>query len=96
MLVAYALGLPAYVATEMFTRGLISLRDTRTPLLTNTAQFVGRALLIMWLLPSAGIVAIPVAFAVTSLLEALLLGVVLLSKIRHRRANSGLKPADDN
>ena len=96
VLVAYALGLPAYIATEMLTRGLISLRDTRTPLLTNTMQFAGRALLLMWLLPSIGVVAIPIAFAVTSMVEALLLGAVLLSKIRHRRANNGPNPADDN
>ena len=36
VLTIYALGLPAYVATEVITRGLISLRDTRTPLITNT------------------------------------------------------------
>ena len=38
VLTAYALALPAYVATEVVTRGLISLRDTKTPLVTNSLQ----------------------------------------------------------
>jgi putative peptidoglycan lipid II flippase len=38
VLTPYALALPAYVATEVLTRGLIALRDTRTPLATNTAR----------------------------------------------------------
>ena len=40
VLVAYAIALPAYVVTEVITRGLISLRDTRTPLITNSAQLI--------------------------------------------------------
>jgi putative peptidoglycan lipid II flippase len=47
VLVAYAIALPAYVATEVITRGLISLRDTRTPLLTNSGQLIARILLIV-------------------------------------------------
>ena len=42
VLVAYAIALPAYVGTEVITRGLIALRDTRTPLLTNICQLIGR------------------------------------------------------
>ena len=41
----YAFGLPAYVATEVVARGLIALRDTRTPLVTNSLQLMGRAAL---------------------------------------------------
>jgi putative peptidoglycan lipid II flippase len=80
VLVAYAVALPAYVATEVITRGLIALDDTRMPLLTNTAQIAGRALLI----GQVGVLAIPIAFAVTASLETLLLGVVLLVKLRRR------------
>ncbi len=40
VLKVYAAALPAYVATEVVTRGLIALRDTRTPLVTNSAQLL--------------------------------------------------------
>lgn len=80
---AYAIALPFYVATEVVTRGLISLRDTRTPLLTNSAQLIGRLLIITWLLPTLDVVAIPVAFAISSTLETLALSTVLLFKLRN-------------
>jgi len=87
VLVVYAVALPAYIATEVITRGLIALRDTRTPLLTNTGQLVGRVAIIALLLPSLGVVAIPAAFALTSTLETLTLGVVLWRRLaRPRRA----------
>jgi len=38
-----AAALPAYVGSEVVTRGLIALRDTRTPLLTNSAVLAARA-----------------------------------------------------
>jgi putative peptidoglycan lipid II flippase len=88
VLVAYAVALPAYVATEVITRGLISLRDTRTPLFTNTGQLVARILLISVLLPSIDVIAIPAAFAISSTLETLTLGTVLFLKLRARRAKS--------
>ncbi len=84
MLVPYALGLPAYVATEVITRGLIALRDTRTPLLTNTLQLCGRAGLVMLLLPRIGVVAIPLAFAVTAAVETVALATALWWKLRRR------------
>jgi putative peptidoglycan lipid II flippase len=82
VLAAFALGLPAYVATEVITRGLIALRDTRTPLVTNTAQLAGRAALIGLLLSQVGTIAIPLALAATASLETLVLGAVLLLEIR--------------
>ena len=84
VLIAYALGLPAYVMTEVITRGLIALRDTRTPLVTNTLQLCGRAGLVMLLLDTTGVVAIPIAHATTSAVETLLLGIVLWWKLRRR------------
>lgn len=83
-LLAYAIGLPAYVATEVIVRGLIALRDTRTPLLTNCAQLAGRAVVITVLLDSMGVIAIPVAFAVMASLETVVLALVLLRKMRVR------------
>ncbi len=82
VLVAYTIALPTYIATEVITRGLISLRDTRTPLFTNTGQLIGRILLISVLLPSMDVVAIPAAFAISSTVETLTLAAVLFLKLR--------------
>jgi putative peptidoglycan lipid II flippase len=84
VLAAYAIGLPAYVATEVITRGLISLRDTRTPLFTNATQLVLRIVLISLLLGSMGVVAIPAAFAISATIETLTLAAVLFVKLRSR------------
>jgi putative peptidoglycan lipid II flippase len=84
VLVVYAVALPAYVATEVITRGLIALRDTRTPLMTNTGQLIGRIILITVLIQPLGVVAIPAAFALTSTLETLALGAILWLKLSRR------------
>ena len=81
---AYALALPAYVATEVITRGLIALRDTRTPLLTNTLQIVGRFIIMALWIGSAGALAIPRAFAIMAAVETLVLAVVLTVKMQRR------------
>lgn len=86
VLVVYALALPAYVATELVARGLIALRDTRTPLVTNTIQLAARAGVIALLIEDLGVLAIPIAFATTATLETLALGTVLLLKLRRRIA----------
>ena len=83
LLVAYAAALPAYIGTELVTRGLIALHDTRTPLVTNCLQLAGRAALIPLLLGSVGVLAIPIAFAVTSALETVALAAVLFRRLRH-------------
>ncbi len=84
VLAVYAVALPAYVATEVVTRGLIALRDTRTPLITNTGQLIGRIILISLLLGTLGVVSIPAAFAVSASLETLILAAVLLIKLGRR------------
>jgi putative peptidoglycan lipid II flippase len=84
ILLAYAVALPAYVATEVVTRGLIALRDTRTPLFTNTGQLISRFLIITLFLGRLGVLAIPVAFAATATLEAITLTIVLLFKLQRR------------
>jgi len=84
VLVLYAVALPAYVGTEVIVRGLIALRDTRTPLLTNSFQLAGRAAIIAMLLDSMGVLAIPIAFAVTASVETVALGTVLLLKMQRR------------
>ena len=84
VLVPYAIALPAYVGTEVLTRGLIALRDTRTPLLTNSVQLAGRTALILLLLVPLGVLAIPTAFAIAASAETLALATVLLLKLRRR------------
>jgi putative peptidoglycan lipid II flippase len=81
---AYAVALPAYVGTEVLVRGLIALRDTRTPLVSNTIQLIGRAVIMTLLVGRIGVFAIPVAFAVMAAAEAVALGLVLLVKIQRR------------
>lgn len=93
VLTAYAVALPMYVATEVIARGLIALRDTRTPLLTNTLQLGVRAALIALLLDRHGAVAIPIAFATAASVEAVALGTVLWTKLRRRE--SGGDVAED-
>jgi len=91
VLVAYAVALPAYVGTEVITRGLIALRDTRTPLITNSAQLAGRAAILTLLIAQMGILTVPIAFAVTASLETVALGTVLMLKMQHHvRASAAL------
>ncbi|HWQ13181.1 MAG TPA: murein biosynthesis integral membrane protein MurJ [Roseiflexaceae bacterium] len=85
-LVAYAAALPFYVGTEVVSRGLIALRDTRTPLLTNMLQIAGRAAILALFTPRFGLVAIPAAFAITSAAETLILATVLLLRLGRRVA----------
>jgi putative peptidoglycan lipid II flippase len=85
LLLIYLAGLPGFIFTELLTRGLIALRDTRTPLITNCLQLAGRIALIPLWLPALDVLAIPLAFAVTSAAEAALLGGVLRHKLRRQR-----------
>jgi putative peptidoglycan lipid II flippase len=82
VLVIYALALPAYVTTEVITRGLISLRDTRTPLFTNTVQLICRTTLMAALVGSQGVIAVPLALAITASIETVALGLILIGKVR--------------
>jgi putative peptidoglycan lipid II flippase len=84
VLAVYAIALPAYVCTEVVTRGLIALRDTRTPLFTNLAQTAGRAAIMAAFIGSIGVAAVPAAFAITAAIETVVLGGVLLVKLQRR------------
>lgn len=93
VLVAYAVALPAYVATEVLTRGLIALRDTRTPLFTNTAQILGRAAIMAVFLGAWGVRTIPLAFAMMATVETVALAAVLLVKMQRRIGAPTIRPA---
>ncbi|HZP57398.1 MAG TPA: murein biosynthesis integral membrane protein MurJ [Dehalococcoidia bacterium] len=90
VLFAYACALPAYVAAEVVSRGLIALRDTRTPLFTNTFQIAGRALIVALAVDAYGAVAIPAAFAIMAALEACLLAAVLALRLQRQMAGGPL------
>lgn len=77
----YAIGLPAYALTEVLTRSLVALRDTRTPLVTNLLQLSLRAVIAVAFLGELGTEVIPVAFAISSMVE-----VVVLAAVVRRRA----------
>ena len=81
---AYAIALPASVLTEVLARGLIALRDTRTPLFANTVQLLGRTAIMAVLIGAVGVVAVPIAFAAMAFIETLLLAAVLTLRLRER------------
>lgn len=81
LLKVYALALPAYVATDIVTRGLIALRDTRTPFLVNVAQQCARALIIAALIDGQGVRAIPIAMVVTASVETVVLAFILWRRL---------------
>jgi putative peptidoglycan lipid II flippase len=91
VLLAYAVALPAYVSTEVVTRGLIALRDTRTPLLTNILQLMGRAAIMAFFVGRLGVVVIPLALAATATLETLTLATVLFVKLQRREGGDGIR-----
>ena len=86
VLVIYALGLPIHIGTEILSRGLIALRDTRTPLFTNIGQLISRAAIMSYLIGEIGLFAIPIAFIASSTLETIALGTVYLLKLQRRIA----------
>jgi len=86
--IAYALALPAYVGTEVITRGLIALRDTQTPLITHLFQLAGRAAIMTLFVNRVGVIAIPAALAVTAAVETVVLGSVLFVKLQQRLASA--------
>lgn len=77
MLAVYALGLPAYVATEVAARALLARRDARTPMLANLLQLGLRVGLCTALIGPLGPAAIPTAFAISAAAEAATLVFVL-------------------
>lgn len=86
LLLAYAVALPAYVGTAVITRGLLALRDTRTPLLTNMVQLLGRGAFMAYFVQRIGVIAIPAALAITVTVETLVLAGVLLWWLRQHPA----------
>jgi putative peptidoglycan lipid II flippase len=87
MIVLYAVGLPAFALTEVLTRSLIALRDTRTPLLTNVLQLALRFAICSAFLGELGVEVIPIAFTISSFVEVLLLAAVVFHRVRSGRGS---------
>lgn len=82
LLAIYAPGLPAYVATEIATRGLVARYDTRTPLFANMLQLATRIALSATLIGPLGPIALPVAFVLAAALESVVVLIVLYWRAR--------------
>jgi len=84
----YVIGLPAYVTTELLSRLLNALHDTRTPLLTNVGQLGSKALLLTVVGVSGGMVLVPIAHSATCIVETLVLSVVVWRRfvVMHSRS----------
>jgi putative peptidoglycan lipid II flippase len=93
VLFVYAVALPAYVATEVITRALISLRDTRSPLISNSLQLLLRTGLMIAMIGPYGVTAVPAAFAISASVETLGLGTVLMLKLRQNERSPALAEA---
>lgn len=78
----YVIGLPAYIMTELLSRMLNAMRDTRTPLLTNMLQLSAKYTLLRWFLGGVGLVAVPMAHTMTCYLETMVLTAWVWRRLR--------------
>lgn len=88
ILIAYAIGLPFYIGTEIASRAVLATRDARTPLLTNLLQLGIRTGTMAIFLPIWGLLAIPLAYAISSAIES-----IILIWVAHRRTLALPRPA---
>ena len=82
LLTLYALGMPAYVLTEIATRALVARYDTTTAMGANLVQLAVRMALLAVLLSQLGAGAVPLAHALSAAVETVLLLLVLWWKVR--------------
>lgn len=78
----YVIGLPAYIMTELLSRMLNAMRDTRTPLLTNILQLSAKSALLHGALANVGMLAVPMAHTMTCYLETIVLTVFVWRRLR--------------
>ena len=81
-LLGYVIGIPAYVATELASRGLLALRDARTPFLANLGQLGLRIGLTAAFIGPLGLIGIPLAAAAAAAVETAVLLVFLWRRVR--------------
>jgi putative peptidoglycan lipid II flippase len=95
-LLGYAFGLPAVTADTLLVFCFYAIKDARTPLVTNigalAVHFTLLAILTHTLSGSAAIISIPLATAVTGTIEAVLLSLLLFTRLRKMvRADKGMQ-----
>ena len=87
-LIGYAIGLPGIIAGELLTGGFFALKDTRTPLVTNTLALAARFGLIVLLLRmlhgTSIILSIPLSLSGAATGEAVLLCTILLLRLHNK------------
>jgi len=84
----YAIGLPAYVTTELLSRVLNATHDTRTPLYTNIGQLVTKAGGLLVVGASVGMVAVPIAHSLSCIAETCVLAVVVWRRLHRMEQNT--------
>ncbi|NTW37372.1 MAG: murein biosynthesis integral membrane protein MurJ, partial [Syntrophobacteraceae bacterium] len=82
LLAVYALGMPAYVLTEIAARALVARYDTVTAMAANLVQLAARTALMAALFGPLGAAAVPTAHAISAVVETALLLAVLWLKTR--------------
>ena len=87
-LTGYAIGLPGIIAGGLIAGGFFALKDTRTPLFTGVLALATRYGLIVFLLHTLQgvyiILAIPLALSGAATLEAVVMCIVLLLRLRKK------------
>jgi putative peptidoglycan lipid II flippase len=80
-LLGYVIALPAYAATEIASRALLSLRDARTPFLANLGQLGLRFGLTAAFIGPLGLIGIPLAAAAAAAIETAVLLVIVWRRL---------------
>ena len=80
-LVAYAVGLPAHGVLEVQMRLAFALKDTRTPVVIGVGAMAVNFAVATLLAPALGHVGIAFSLSIAATIEAVLLGVVLESRL---------------
>jgi len=87
-LLGYVIGLPGIAAGELLANGFFGLKDTTTPLVTNTFALVTRyGLILLFLHMLSGIwviLAIPLATSVSATADVVLMVAILLWRLRSK------------
>lgn len=78
----YAIGAPAAIAVRIFSSAFFARGDTKTPVFVGLAAFAIDIALNLLLMPSLALVAIALSNALSAIINALLLGLLLAR--RHR------------
>jgi len=85
-LLGYLVGIPGTTAGDMLSRGFFALKDAHTPLLTNTINLIARIsmmiLLLRFLPEEYVIISIPLAYALSSTIEAIVLFLLLWFRLK--------------